>query len=148
MRTQYNAFFFYASACPFSANHKYKMKKSEMHPYALPIDFHIRFVITQRLLCTFYFAGAQASGANVHMTRSSLHNRFYTLYVRLPCSVRASVRVRNLNTEGNTLSANFTFSHPTAPPYLSWHGRPLPKKSLQTNISLLTDSPTNCKTLY
>ena len=75
------------------------------------------FNCQKQSLRTLDLAGAQASGANVHMTRSSLHNRFYTLYVRLPCSVRPSVGVRNLDTEGNTLSANFTFSHSTAPPY-------------------------------
>jgi hypothetical protein len=83
-------------------------------------------------LCTLYFAGAQASGANVYMTGRTLHNRLYTLYVRLPCSVRASVGVRNLDTEGNTLSANFTFSHPTAPPYTS----------LYVQLHTATDKPT------
>ena len=57
------------------------------------------------------FAGAQASGANVYMTGRTLHNSLYTLYVRLPCSVGASVWVRHLNTEWNTLAAKFTFCH-------------------------------------
>ena len=87
------------------------------------------FNCQKQSLRTLDLAGAQASGANVHMTRSSLHNRFYTLYVRLPCSVRPSVGVRNLDTEGNTLSANFTFSHSTAPPYPNIACRP-PKNRL------------------
>ena len=104
------------------------------------------FNCQKQSLRTLDLAGAQASGANVHMTRSSLHNRFYTLYVRLPCSVRASVGVRNLNTEGNTLSANFTFSHPTAPPYTSLHATLLSYCRLQTNISILSDFKRKSKT--
>ena len=96
------------------------------------------FNCQKQSLRTLDLAGAQASGANVHMTRSSLHNRFYTLYVRLPCSVRPSVGVRNLDTEGNTLSANSTFSHSTAPAdcrKIDFCG------SLQTNISILSNFP-------
>ena len=63
------------------------------------------FNCQKQSLCTLDLAGAQASGANVHMTRSSLHNRFYTLYVRLPCSVRPSVGVRNLDAKRDTLAA-------------------------------------------
>ena len=69
------------------------------------------FNCQKQSLRTLDLAGAQASGANVHMTRSSLHNRFYTLYVRLPCSVRPSVGVRNLDTERDTLATARTFGH-------------------------------------
>lgn len=93
------------------------------------------FNCQKQSLCTLDLAGAQASGANVHMTRSSLHNRFYTLYVRLPCSVRPSVGVRNLDTEGNTLSANFTFSHSTAPPYPNIACRPPENRLLRQSAN-------------
>lgn len=81
----------------------------------IPVYFPIQ--LSDSALCALDLAGTQASGANVHMTRSTLYNRFYALYVRLPCSVRPSVGVRYLDTESNTLSANFTLCHSTAPPH-------------------------------
>ena len=122
-------------------------KTKSRHPQRMPqIPVYFPIQLSDSALCALDLAGTQASGANVHMTRSSLHNRFYTLYVRLPCSVRASVGVRNLNTEGNTLSANFTFSHPTAPPYTSLHATLLSYCRLQTNISILSDFKRKSKT--
>ena len=59
----------------------------------------------------------QASWASVYMTRSTLDDSLNTLYIRLPCSVCASVRVRNFDSESNSLSAYFTFCHQAAPPY-------------------------------
>ena len=121
-------------------------EKPEAANFANLWRFFIFNLGKKRALRAFYFAGAQASGANVYMTGSSFYNRFHTLYVRLPCSVRASVGVRNLNTEGNTLSANFTFSHPTAPPYTSLHATLLSYCRLQTNISFLSDFKRKSKT--
>ena len=62
-------------------------------------------------LHTFYFSGTEASGANIYVAASTLHNCLYSLYIGLPCSVGASVRVRHLDTECNTLTAKFAFCH-------------------------------------
>ena len=74
------------------------------------------FNCQKQSLRTLDLAGAQASGTNVYMTRCSFYDCLYTLYVRLPCSVWASMRVRNLNTKSYTLTAKFAFRHTTAPP--------------------------------
>ena len=62
-------------------------------------------------LHTFYFSGTEASGANIYVAGSTLHNCLYSLYIGLPCSVGASVRVGHLDTECNTLTAKFAFCH-------------------------------------
>ena len=53
----------------------------------------------------------EASGTGVHMARSTVHNSLDPLYVGLPSSVGTSVRVGNLNAEGNTLATIITLSH-------------------------------------
>ncbi len=42
---------------------------------------------------------------------STVNDSFYTLYIRLPGSVSTTMRVGNLNTESNALSANITLCH-------------------------------------
>ncbi len=70
------------------------------------------FVCKPKLqLCSFNLARAQTSGANINVCGSAVNNSLNSLYVGLPGSVGSSVRVRYLNTESNTLSANFTFCH-------------------------------------
>lgn len=66
---------------------------------------------------TLHLAGTQTSGASVNMCRSTVNDSLYTSYIGLPGSVRSSVRVRNLDTEGYTLSADLTFCHAVAPPF-------------------------------
>ena len=56
-------------------------------------------------------AGTQAAGAGVYTLRGTVHKRLDSLDVRLPSSVGASVRVRDLNAEGHVLAANFAFCH-------------------------------------
>ena len=56
-------------------------------------------------------AGTQATGAGVDTTRCAVDNRLDALDVGLPSAIGASVRVRNLNTEGNTFTTNITFCH-------------------------------------
>ena len=58
----------------------------------------------------------QATGAGINTLRASIHNCPYTLNVGFPSSVGTSVGVGNLDAEGYVLSANFTFSHLSAPP--------------------------------
>ena len=64
----------------------------------------------------FNLVGTEASGTSVHMARSTVNNSLNALDVGLPGSVGTSVRVGNLNTEGNTLATIITLSHFIAPP--------------------------------
>ena len=61
--------------------------------------------------CPLNLVGAEASGTSVHMARSTVNNSLNALDVGLPGSVGTSVRVGNLNTEGNTLATIITLSH-------------------------------------
>lgn len=126
-------------------------KTKSRHPQPMPqIPVYFPIQLSDSALCALDLAGTQASGANVHMARSTLYNRFYALYVRLPCSVRPSVGVRYLDTESNTLSANFTLCHSTAPPHPNIACQ-LPSRrysSPQTNISILSNSGTKCKLFF
>ena len=56
-------------------------------------------------------AAAHATGANVDMLRCPVHYGLDAFYVGLPCTVGTSVRVTHLDTERNTLTANFTLCH-------------------------------------
>ena len=51
------------------------------------------------------------------MTRFSVDEGLDTLYVGLPGSVGSSVRVGDLDSEGNALSADIAFCHRSAPPF-------------------------------
>jgi len=58
-----------------------------------------------------YVAAAHATGANVDMLRCPVHYGLDALYVGLPCTVGTSVRVADLDTKSNTLTAKFTLCH-------------------------------------
>ena len=62
-------------------------------------------------LHTFYFSGTEASGANIYVAGSTLHNCLYSLYIGLPCSVGASVRVGHLATESSKFCSKGSFCH-------------------------------------
>ena len=66
--------------------------------------------------CTGHIAGAETPCTDVYMARSTIDNCLNTLHIGLPSLVGTSVRVGNLNTEGNALAAKITFSHLAAPP--------------------------------
>ena len=66
---------------------------------------------------TLHFTGTQTTGAGVDVTRRPCYNSLYTLNVGLPSSVGTVMRVRNLYTESNTLSANITLCHGVTPPF-------------------------------
>lgn len=70
-----------------------------------------------KLDSSFDFAGAEASGANIDMLGSAVHNRLNALYVGLESLVAATMRMGYLNTKGYTLAAYFTFRHDSTPPY-------------------------------
>ena len=55
--------------------------------------------------------GAEASGTCVNMAGSSINDSLNALDVGLPCTVGTSVGVRNLDTEGYTLTTKITLSH-------------------------------------
>ena len=65
------------------------------------------------------FAGTQATGADVYGLGATLNDCFYAANIRLPGSVGLTVRVRNVMTEHNSLSAKVTFCHELTPPKLT-----------------------------
>ena len=71
--------------------------------------------------------GTEASGADVHVSGSPIHNRLHALHVGLPGTIGAAVRVGNLNAEHDALVTKFTFSHSLEPP--RWFMTPRREKS-------------------
>ena len=61
--------------------------------------------------CPLDLVGTEASGTSVHMARSTVHNSLDPLHIGLPGTVGTSVRVRDLDTEGNALTTKITLSH-------------------------------------
>ena len=57
----------------------------------------------------FNLVGTEASCTDVDMARRTVNDSLNTLHIGLPSTVGASVGVRDLNTNGNTLAANITF---------------------------------------
>jgi hypothetical protein len=57
------------------------------------------------------FTGTEASGADIHMSGSAIHDSLDTLHVGLPGTVGTTVRVGNLNAEGDALATKIAFSH-------------------------------------
>ena len=55
--------------------------------------------------------GTEASGADVHVSGSTLHDRLHALHVGLPGAVGTTMGVGHLNAEGHALVAEFAFSH-------------------------------------
>lgn len=62
------------------------------------------------------FTGTQATGAGVDSFGRTVHYRFNTFDIGFPSPVRPSVGVGNFNAESQTLSADITFCHTSAPP--------------------------------
>ena len=58
------------------------------------------------------FTGTQTPGTNIYMAGRTVYNCLHALHIGLPRTVGASVRVRHLNTERNTLIAKLALSHP------------------------------------
>ena len=71
---------------------------------------------TSSFILLLYLAGTQAAGAGVYTLRCTVNKCLYSSDIRFPSSVGTSVGVGNLDAEGYVLSANFTFSHLSAPP--------------------------------
>jgi hypothetical protein len=64
-----------------------------------------------RPLSTLDLSRAKATGANVNGTVSTVNNCLYLTDVGLPGSVGLTVRVGNVMSKGNALTANATLSH-------------------------------------
>ena len=56
--------------------------------------------------------GTQTPGTNIYMAGRTVYNCLYALHIGLPRTIGASVGVRHLNTERNTLIAKLALSHP------------------------------------
>ena len=69
-----------------------------------------------RLYRSLDLTGTQAAGADVDMNGSSVDNCFNAAHIGLPSMVGPYVRVRDLNTEGDSLAADITFCHSSKPP--------------------------------
>ena len=60
--------------------------------------------------------GTEASGADVHVSGSALHDRLHALHIGLPDTVGTAVGVGDLDAKGDALVAEFTFGHSLIPP--------------------------------
>ena len=74
------------------------------------------------------------------MTRGTVHNCLYTHDIRFPSSVRSSMGVRNLDTEGYALTAEIAFCHLSAPP--------LKIRKLTENSNILSEVFLDCKAFF
>ena len=63
-----------------------------------------------------HFARTEAVSTHIDVLRGAVDDRLDALYVGLPGTIGAAVRVGNLNAEYNALVTKFTFSHSLEPP--------------------------------
>ena len=68
------------------------------------------------LVCAGYLARTKTAAANVNVAGLSVNDSLYSHYIGLPGSVRASVRVGNLNSKSYSFVADIAFCHENAPP--------------------------------
>ena len=68
--------------------------------------------------CTSHLIRTQTTGAGINVARRSVNDCLYTLYIWFPASVGTLMRVGNLNSEGDTFSADVAFCHRSAPPFM------------------------------
>ena len=58
------------------------------------------------------FTGAQTAGTNIDMAGRTIDNCLNALHIGLPGTIGATMRVGNLNAEGNALIAELALCHP------------------------------------
>ena len=58
-----------------------------------------------------HLAGTQAAGAGIDVAGSSVDDRLDTLDIGFPSAVGTPVRMRNLDSESNTFTADIAFCH-------------------------------------
>ena len=63
------------------------------------------------LHCTGNLAGTEAASAHMNVCRGAVHDCLHALDVGLPGAIGATVRVGNLDSEGDALTAEITFGH-------------------------------------
>ena len=85
--------------------------------------------------------GTEASGADVHVSGSALHDRLHALHVGLPGAVGTAMGVGHLNAEGDALVAEFAFGHVA---YLLAMRIAFKKAS----TDMITDIVTDCKNFF
>lgn len=83
---------------------------------SIPDGFYY-FRFRKNLDSSGHFIRTKATGAGVYVAGSAINNRLNTLHIGFPSSIGSSVRVRNLNSERDTLAADIALSHMSAPPY-------------------------------
>ena len=97
--------------------------------------------------CTGDLSRTQATGAGVNTLRGTVHHRLDTADVGLPGTVGTSVGVRNLNAEGNTLSAEITLSHMGCTSFTRKKSRKT-SSSLKSTNSILADFRKEIKAFF
>ena len=85
--------------------------------------------------------GTEASGADVHVSGSALHDRLHALHVGLPGAVGTTMGVGDLDAEGDALVAEFAFGHVA---YLLAMRIAFQKAS----TDIITDIPAECKHFF
>ena len=78
------------------------------------------------------FTRAQAAGAGVDILRGTVHDRLHALDIGVPGTVAPTMRVRNLDTERDTLATARTFGHNCL-------------HLLFNSCTIIPDNLTNCK---
>ena len=86
-----------------------------------------------------HFIGTQATGAGVDVARCAVDNCLNALYVGFPSSGGSSVRMGNLDSERDVLTADIAFCHVSAPPYTTLN---------KVNSNILSDSQGKCKLFF
>lgn len=99
------------------------------------------FVLSDR---TLNLVGTQASCADIYMARSTVNDCLDTFDVGLPCTVRTSVRMGDLDTECYALAADIAFCH-RMHLLAAWKIRFTRYKA---PTSILTDCVGNCKHFF
>ena len=92
--------------------------------------------------------GTEASGADVHVGRSTIHDCLHPLDIGLPGAVGAAMRVGNLDAENDVLVAEFTFGHVA---YLLAMTRRIIRRRVafyEASNDILADSEHNCKCFF
>ena len=93
---------------------------------------------------TLNLVGTQASCADIYMARSTVNDCLDTFDVGLPCTVRTSVRMGDLDTECYALAADIAFCH-RMHLLAAWKIRFTRYKA---PTSILTDCVGNCKHFF
>ena len=95
-------------------NRPEKRQKKKSRPTAVGM----LSILYQRMIIfgsdgTGNLSGTKATGASINATGRTVNDCFYSLYIRFPGTVGSTVRVRNLDTESDLLTADITFCHDT-----------------------------------